>query len=263
MVGNDAAAEIQYLGEELSTDESNFHHLPVEIILIIFEYLSDKGKWNLACSSKYLLSVFNNWGYFSIIPVAFRSYNSELLEDEVKLKRKFHTTNFTFKSQTFTLHTPPPDSKAIARVTSPYWKVFFWSEAVYDHVFRQISADTSKEKIIHVEFTLDPAKRFAFNFPDIIPKNNNKKRGTAKMFIGLKGRELMRLIKAEGVAALPSSLKLTILELVFRTARNAMDNVRWSNPFKGLVSVPPIQQPEGFKVKLHDYQLKALAWYGF
>ena len=55
-------------------EKFGFMLLPVELILLVFEALPDSGKWNLACTSKFLLETFQNYGYFKTIPIYYSKY---------------------------------------------------------------------------------------------------------------------------------------------------------------------------------------------
>ena len=63
--------DFETVSEYTNKITSPFQNLPVEIILIIFEYLSDNNRWNLACTSSTFMAVFRKYGHFDTIPIYF------------------------------------------------------------------------------------------------------------------------------------------------------------------------------------------------
>ena len=80
--GGRGSSRIQGRGMEIKEEEEEeeeeeeyirecFKNMPVEIILIIFDNLSDGDRWNLACTSSKYMAIFKTWGCFDIIPIFF------------------------------------------------------------------------------------------------------------------------------------------------------------------------------------------------
>ena len=96
----------QVSGGVWNIDDSSFtiHNLPVEIILLIFDYLSDANRWSLASASGYLLHIFNNWGYFNVLPITYvQCRNSAVRDSHASIKTSNYVlTSLPFKQQPLT-----------------------------------------------------------------------------------------------------------------------------------------------------------------
>ena len=80
--------------------------------------------------------------------------------------------------------------------------------------------------------------------------------------MGLNAQELN--IHIRNGNEIPPFTKVAILQLVNRTAQNTVEHSRWDRPYKAITNLPAIDHPNlKGGVRLHEYQMAALAWYPF
>ena len=63
---------------EEEDDQVRLENLPVELIMIIFEFLSDGNKWKLASTNSRFMAIFMNWVGFDTTPIYYQDGISTL-----------------------------------------------------------------------------------------------------------------------------------------------------------------------------------------
>ena len=71
--------------------------LPTELILMIFNNLSDAEKWNLATTCTHLMNIFQNWAKVDIVPIYFANNIPYRHETKPTMLGKFSSISFRKK----------------------------------------------------------------------------------------------------------------------------------------------------------------------
>src|SRR3990167_789344 len=87
--------DFETLSEYSSIVPSALEQMPVELILIIFDFLPDNSRWNLACTSSMFMAIFKKWGSFSTIPIFYSKELSGITRSTLlkEILKPMKTTN--------------------------------------------------------------------------------------------------------------------------------------------------------------------------
>src|SRR3990167_657285 len=240
--------------------EIKIQNLPAEIILQIFDQLSDEAKWNLATTCQYFLVIFRKWVRLDTIPIYFSS-NIPYVEGKAPTKLgkfcNFKTPRRPGIVKVYDQDIPSASSGNI--VPQIAWlNTGGLPKILHTTFISSFQRNQKKEGGGNSWSQIFDISRSKKNLNDLfITLRATINQEKASLFIGIDSVRLNHYIeKSNKLRALTRSALLT---LVYLEAEKLLEN-GWRTSSKPINQFTPIN-PIGITIKLHDYQIEAFSWY--